>query len=80
MLHRYRIQPSSLARLRFTGNLAAPARNLAKSLDKVLGVEYLAPVLIDSLHSSLCFHSHAASLTANHRLTPCSHDVLLNRV
>lgn len=35
MLHRYRIQPSNLARMRFTGILAAaPAKNLAKGLDK----------------------------------------------
>jgi len=45
LLHRYRIRPSSLARLRFTGNLASPAENLAKSLDKGWGVEYCARVL-----------------------------------
>lgn len=46
MLHRYRIPPCSLARMRFTGILAAPAKNLAKSLDKGLGVEYGSRVFI----------------------------------
>jgi hypothetical protein len=46
MFHRYRIQPSSPASVRFTSTLAAPAKNLAKSLDKGWGVEYGARVFI----------------------------------
>lgn len=63
MLHRYRIQPSSLTRVRFTGILASPAKNLAKSLDKGLAVEYGARVFILELCLRLC-SSHYSYFSA----------------
>ena len=72
LLHRDRIRPSSLARLSFTGNLAALQRILQKVLTRTWSWNIVRA--FSSPRSSSCVHSHAASLTANHRLKPCSRE------